>query len=275
MEPPQSWHDTQHCDWEQRRMEVYAAMIDRMDQGIGRIVKTVERHGVLENTVVFFLSDNGGSQEEVQADTGFMTSVMPEETRDGRAVLGGNDPSVMPGPETTFQTVGHEWGNVNNTPFRYGKVRVHEGGIASPLIVHWPAGIRERGVLRHQLTHVVDLLPTCMELAEATYPNEYQGRTTERLQGLSLTPTLENASLDRGVLYFEMNGNRAIRTEKWKAVARAGLKRDLRYQVALPIRHWELYDMVHDRTETNNVAVDHPEILRKMIKQWEQWIQTP
>jgi arylsulfatase len=180
----------------------------------------------------------------------------------------------MPGPETTFQTVGHEWGNVNNTPFRYGKVRVHEGGIASPLIVYWPAGIGQRGALRRQMTHVVDLLPTCMELAKATYPDEYRGSATEQLQGLSLTPTFENRSLDRDTLFFEMNGNRAIRTEEWKAVARAGLKNHLRYQVALPIEYWELYDMECDRTETKDLASDHPEILRQMIQQWEQWIQT-
>jgi arylsulfatase len=275
MEPPKDWHEHKHSAWEQRRMEVYAAMVDRMDQGIGRIVETVDHHGVLDNTVVFFLSDNGGSQEEVQSDTSFMVHVMPETARDGNAIHGGNDPSIMPGPETTFQTVGHEWGNVNNTPFRYGKVRVHEGGIASPLIVYWPAGIGQHGELRRQLTHVVDLLPTCMELAKATYPDEYQGRATEHLQGLSLTSTFENRSLDRDTLFFEMNGNRAIRTEEWKAVARAGLKNDLRYQVALPIEHWELYDMERDRTETKDVAADHPEILRQMIQQWEQWIQSP
>jgi arylsulfatase len=246
-----------------------------MDQGIGRIVETIDRRGLLEDTIVFFLSDNGGSQEEVQANTSFMVSVMPETTRDGRSIHGGNDPSVMPGPETTFQTVGHEWGNVNNTPFRYGKVRVHEGGIASPLIVHWPAGIADRGVLRHQTTHVVDLLPTCMELAEATYPDKYQGNVTECLQGLSLKPTFSNRPLDRDVLYFEMNGNRAVRTEKWKAVARAGLRNNLRYQVVLPIEHWELYDMEKDRTETNNLAAERPDVLRKMVQQWESWMKTP
>ena len=176
-------------------MEVYAAMVDRMDQGIGRIVDRIRDRNALDNTVMFFLSDNGGSQEEVQADTGFMVSVMPDAARDGSPIRGGNDPAIMPGPETTFQTVGHEWGNVNNTPFRYGKVRVHEGGIASPLIVHWPAGIQDRGGLRRQMTHVIDLLPTCMELAGATYPAEYKGRATERLQGLSLTPTFRNRTL--------------------------------------------------------------------------------
>lgn len=114
-----------------------------------------------------------------------------------------------------------------------------------------------------------------MELAEATYPDRYQGNVTERLQGLSLKPTFENRSLDRDVLYFEMNGNRAIRTEKWKAVARAGLRSDLRYQVALPIEHWELYDMEKDRTEINNLAAERPDVLRKMVQQWESWIQTP
>jgi arylsulfatase len=224
---------------------------------------------------VLFLSDNGGSQEEIQASASWVRNVMPEKARDGSQIRGGNDPTIMPGPETTFQSVGHDWGNVNNTPFRYGKVRVHEGGIASPLIVHWPDGIRDRGTLRRQITHVVDLLPTCIELAGAAYPDEYLGKTTERLQGLSLIPTFEDRSLDRDVLYFEMNGNRAIRTRKWKAVARQGLAKKLREQVHLPIEHWELYDMESDRTETKNLAAQHPEILRDMVRRWEQWIQTP
>jgi arylsulfatase len=164
---------------------------------------------------------------------------------------------------------------VNNTPFRYGKVRVHEGGIASPLIIHWPAGIHDRGALRCQMTHVVDLLPTCMELAGATYPEQYKGNATERPQGVSLTPTFANRPLKRDTLFFEMNGNRAIRTEKWKAVGRAGLRRDLRYRVGLPIEYWELYDMETDRTETTNLATDYPDVLRSMVQQWESWIQTP
>jgi arylsulfatase len=255
-------------------MEVYAAMVDRMDQGIGRIVDRIRDRKSLDNTVIIFLSDNGGSQEEVQPDTGFMLSVMPDAARDGSPISGGNDPAIMPGPETTFQTVGHEWGNVNNTPFRYGKVRVHEGGIASPLIVHWPAGIRDGGRLRRQLAHVVDLLPTCMELGGANYPAEYRQGKTETLEGLSLTPTFEDQGLDRDALFFEMNGNRAVRTEKWKAVAREGLSMGLRYQVHIPVENWELYDIEQDRTETKNVAAEHPEVLQEMVRQWEDWIQT-
>jgi arylsulfatase len=275
MEPPLEWKSREHRAWEERRMEVYAAMVDRMDQGIGRIVETLQDHAALRNTIVFFLSDNGGSQEDVQADTGFMRGVMPNQARDGSPIRGGNEPTIMPGPETTFQTVGHEWGNVNNTPFRYGKVRVHEGGIASPLIIHWPDGIHDRGELRHQMTHVIDMLPTCMELARATYPRTHRGNQTEKLQGLSLVPTFDNRSLERDTLFFEMNGNRAIRTGKWKAVAREGLRRDVRYRVKIPIEYWELYDMQHDRTETKNLAAQHPEILRDMVRRWEQWIQTP
>ena len=275
MEPSLDWNSIEHRAWHERRMEVYAAMVDRMDQGIGQILDTISEHGMMENTIVFFLSDNGGSQEEVQADTGFMVGVMPATARDGSPIHGGNDPSMMPGPETTFQTVGHEWGNVNNTPFRYGKVRVHEGGIASPFIVHWPKGIRAHGALRHQVTHIVDLLPTCVELAGATYPDVYSGKKTERLQGLSLTPTFEDRTLGRDTLYFEMNGNRAIRTKKWKAVTRESLPTKLRYHVVLPTDQWELYDMQNDRTETKNVADDHPAILREMIRRWEQWIQAP
>jgi arylsulfatase A-like enzyme len=272
MEPTSPWQSAQHKAWEQRRMEVYAAMVDRMDQGIGQIVDMIREQNALKNTIVVFLSDNGGSQEEIQADTSYVVTVLPDATRDGSPIRPGNDPSIMPGPETTFQTVGHEWGNVNNTPFRYGKVRVHEGGIASPLIVHWPAGIRDGGALRHQLTHVIDLLPTFMELAAATYPSEYEGKATERLQGLGLTPTFDNRNLDRDTLFFEMAGNRAVRNQKWKAVLKQGFPGRLRNKVQVPVEHWELYDMQSDRTETRNLASEHPETLQSMIRQWEEWI---
>ena len=158
MEPEKDWNAVEHPAWDQRRMEVYAAQVDRMDRGIGRILEAVERHRQWENTLTLFLSDNGGSQEEIQAKFGWVRNVMPDTARDGSSIWGGNDPAILPGPETTFQSVGHNWGNTNNTPFRYGKVRVHEGGIASPLIAHWPNGIRDRGKLRRDLTHIVDLL---------------------------------------------------------------------------------------------------------------------
>jgi arylsulfatase len=254
-------------------MEVYAAMVDRMDQGIGRIVDLLRRRGVLDDTVIFFLSDNGGSQEEIQAHASWVRSVMPEKTRDGKTIHGGNDPSIMPGKEATFQSVGHQWGNVSNTPFRYGKVRVHEGGIASPLIVHWPRGIKDHGSLRHQMTHVIDLVPTCMKLAGATYPATHQGRATEPLQGVSLIPTFQNGGLARETLFFEMSGNRAVRNRRWKAVARHKLKGTLRTRVCIPLENWELYDMRNDRTETQNLATVHPEILKGLIRQWERWIQ--
>jgi arylsulfatase len=275
MEPPADWQVAEHLAWHERRMEVYAAMVDRMDQGIGRIVKVMRDRNAFNNTIVFFLSDNGGSQEEVQADTGFMVSVMPDAARNGSPIRGGNDPTIMPGPETTFQTVGHDWGNVNNTPFRYGKVRVHEGGIASPLIVHWPDGIGDRGSLRHPMTHVIDLLPTCMELAGGTYPGEYRGHVTETLQGLSLAPSFADQKLDRDTLFFEMGGNRAVRYGKWRAVAKEGLGKEFREKVKIPLDQWELYDMRNDRTETKNVAADHPLVLREMVQQWEQWIGMP
>ena len=272
LEPPKSFEDSEHHLWEQRRMEVYAAQVDRMDQGIGRIVEAIRRRGMLDDTIVFFLSDNGGSQEEIQAHFGWVQSVMPDKTRDGREIRGGNDPSIMPGPEDTFQSVGHYWGNTNNTPFRYGKVRVHEGGIASPLIIHWPKGIRGCGGLRRQMGHVIDLLPTCMELAGAAYPQAYKGEQTEPLVGLSLVPTFRNRDLARDTLFFEMGGNRAIRTLQWKAVTRRDLPGEFRDQVRIPIEYWELYDMRNDRTETKNLANKNAAVLEELIARWEDWI---
>ncbi len=137
--PP--WEQAKNKDWQCRRMEVYAAMIDRMDQGIGRIVSALEQNGQLDNTLILFLADNGGCAEELTAEWGPQLFI-PEKTRDGRPVRRDNDPAIMPGPEDTYQSYGIPWANASNTPFRLYKHWVHEGGIATPFIAHWPAYIK-------------------------------------------------------------------------------------------------------------------------------------
>ncbi len=174
------WEDERHKKWQARRMEVYAAQIDRMDQGIGRVLDALRETGQWENTLIVFLADNGGCAEELTEFTGEWathdTPVGTEFTRDGRRIHYGNDPSIMPGGEETYQSCGVPWANVSNTPFRLYKHWVHEGGIATPFIVHWPDGIAAKGELRTQPAQLPDVMATFLDVADIEYPSEYKGR---------------------------------------------------------------------------------------------------
>jgi len=254
-------------------MEVYAAMVDRMDQGIGRIVEELNKQGQVDSTLIFFLQDNGGcaeglGREDVPGwhlkDLRPMTADAlqpqiwpPMQTRDGRPVLGG--PGVMPGPADTYVAYGKSWANVSNTPFREYKHWVHEGGIATPLVAHWPAGIRRKGEIEHQPAHLIDIMATCVEVAGAKYPARYQGREVQPLEGTSLVPALEGRPLGRkDALFWEHEGNRAVRDGKWKLVAKHN-------------RAWELYDMESDRTEMNDLAAEHPDRVKELAAKYDAW----
>ncbi len=270
------WQSVEHKEWEARCMEVYAAMVDNMDQGIGRIIAELKKQGVFENTLIFFLQDNGGCAEGMGRGPNVndkwvsaikdRTPMRPDElqpkiwppmkTRDGRPVRGG--PGVMPGPEDTFIAYGQNWANVSNTPFREYKHWVHEGGISTPLIVHWPAGIRARGELRHQSGHLIDIMATCVDLAGARYPAEYKGNKIMPMEGKSLAPAFENKPIEREAIYWEHEGNRAVRKGKWKLVSkRPG--------------DWELYDMQADRTELNDLAWKYPQKVQELKTLYEGW----
>ena len=183
------WATQEHQEWEKECMEVYAAMVDSMDQGIGKIVASLEKQGSLENTLILFLQDNGGCQETVGrrgnskrpatatlptiAADAIRTDVIPKQNRSGIPTLQG--PGVLPGPEDTYIAYGLHWANVSNTPFREYKHFVHEGGISSPLIAHWPKGVRNGGRLVRRPSHLIDVMATCVELAQAEYPEESVG----------------------------------------------------------------------------------------------------
>jgi arylsulfatase len=269
-----AWEDAENKDWQARRMAVYAAMVDRMDQGIGRLVESLERAGELENTLILFLSDNGGAQERFgwldwrdYADSAgagppapgeMQTSLWPKVTRNGEPIQLGNMPEYMPGPEDTYQSYGRPWANVSNAPFREYKSQVHEGGIATPLISHWPAGIERSGGLERQPGHIVDLMATAVDLAGAPYPDSADGSKIHPLRGVSLAPAFRGGPITREKpLFFEHLGSRAIRDGRWKAVAPGASGA------------WELYDMAVDRTETNDLSDKHPERLEEMTQQWE------
>ena len=259
-----SWNKALHKDWEQRRMEVYAAMIDHLDQGVGQIVEALKKRGELENTLIFFLSDNGGEDLEHRkgeiGNTGKPWNIMvyvPLKTRDGRNVIAGDIPGVLPGPDDTYQGYG-QWANLSNTPFRKYKTYVHEGGISTPFIVHWPDGIPARSEWRDQPAHIIDIMPTCLEVAGVDYPSDFNGNHITPAEGLSLHPVFENNPSGHEALFWEHEGNRAVRQGKWKLVSD--------YPDA-----WELYDLKADRTELNNLAGQYPDKVLELEKLYTDW----
>ncbi len=256
-----SWKEEESKKWQARRMEVYAAQIDRMDQGISRIISALEKTERLDNSLILFLADNGGCAEEFDKSNTWFLDYSPEKTRDGRLVKRGNFPSVMPGPEDTYQSYGIPWANASNTPFRLYKSWVHEGGVSTPLIVHWPSRIQARGELCHQPGHLIDIMPTLVDIAGADYPHERKDSEILPMEGKSLFPAFKNKPLDRGAIYFEHEGNRAIRRGKWKLVA------------ATKKGPWELYDLEADRTEINNLAAKNPDLVDKMASMWQSWAE--
>ncbi len=261
--------------WFVRRMEVYAAMVEVMDAGIGRIVEELKRKGILENTLILFLQDNGGCQEEfgsrgaVKPDPKkpvklkpmqpgeLQYGMVPKVTRDGKPVRRGF--GVMPGPPDTYIAYGIEWANASNTPFRMYKHYVHEGGASTPLIAHWPAGIKRRGEFERQPGHLIDVMPTFVELARATYPKERGGKAIQPMEGTSLVPAFSDKDLGRKApIFWEHERNRAIRDGKWKLVAQRE-------------KPWELYDIEADRSEMNDLASAHPDRVKEMTERWEAW----
>jgi arylsulfatase len=255
--PP--WEKVPNKQWQARRMEVYVAQVEIMDEGIGRITEALKRNGKLDNTLILFLADNGGCAEELRIESQWVKRYSGKD-RAGRPIQMGNDPDVMPGPENTFQSYGRPWANASNTPFRLYKHWVHEGGIATPLIAYWPAGIKARGKLRHQPGHLIDIMATCVDVAGAKYPAQYKGNRITPMEGRSLTSAFDNEPIEREAIYWEHEGNRAVRKGNWKLVS----------------KHpggWELYDMEADRTELNNLAGKNPQKVAELRVMYESWAQ--
>ena len=244
-------------------MEVYAAQIDRMDQGIGRILQVLKETGIRDNTLIVFLSDNGGCAEELGPEAAGWIAKSAEKagtlkTRDGRDIRFGNRPDIIPGGEDTYASYGIPWANLSNTPFRLYKHWVHEGGIATPFIVHWPEGIKAQGALRHQPAQLPDVMATFLDVAGVDYPESYKGRSVKALEGFSMLPTFSNKTAARALLYWEHEGNKAVRKGRWKLVCKYP-------------GDWELYDMEAGRTEMHDVSVKHPKIVRELAGRYDTW----
>ncbi len=239
----QSWTDVVDKDEWDHRMAVYAGMVDRMDQGIGRVLEAIRRMGVEQNTLVIFLSDNGASAEALDS--------WPDPAR-------GHQPESVLGTRESHRCLEVGWANAANTPFREHKMWAHEGGIATPFIASWPAGIKARGELTHQVGHVIDLMPTLLDLAGLKYPRRFQDRELTAVEGKSLAPVLQGKRLGQRTLAWEHEGNRAIRVGDWKLVAR--FRGD-----------WELYNLAVDRTELNNLASSMPAKVKQLDQRWQDW----
>lgn len=231
-----AWADVKDPDMRDLKMAVYAAQIDRMDQNIGRILARLKSMGVEDNTLVLFLSDNGGCAEEIHR----------------------SKPGALPGTPDSYESYGLPWANASNTPFRLYKHWVHEGGIATPLIAYWPAVIKKSSIT-HQPGHLVDIMATCVDVAGTTYPRTYKDREITPLEGKSLLPILQGKTRQgHDAICWEHEGHRAIRQGKWKLVARLRGK-------------WELYDLDADRTETNDLAAKQPDKVKELTEHYEAW----
>ena len=273
----ESWEKVRNKEFEARCIEVYAAQVDCMDQGIGRIVAELKAQRQFDNTLLFYLQDNGGCAELIGRGTNFTARAAaptlapmskadrqhgtePKQTRDGWPVRQGY--GVMAGGPDTFVSYGRGWANVSNTPFREYKHWVHEGGISTPLIVHWPEGIARsrRGKLVSKPGHLIDIAATCVEVAGAKYPTEFGGEKIWPLEGVSLRAAFDGRQSERTQpIFFEHEGNRAVREDKWKLVAKG------------PHAKLELYDMAMDRSETSDVASSEPRLVTELAAKWDAW----
>ncbi len=229
------------------KMAIHAAMISRMDMEIGRVVEQLKKMGEYENTLILFASDNGASAEQIiRGDK--------------------HDKTALPGSAKSYLCLGPGWATCANTPFRLHKHWNHEGGISSRLIVHWPKVIKGKGELRHEPGHFIDIAPTVMDAAKVDWPEKINGQEVPAKPGFSLKRAFtKDGTIKREYIWWAHSGNRAIRMNDWKLSA---------CSKAYTNGKWELYDLKTDRCEMNNLASQHPEILEKLAKKWDETAET-
>jgi len=221
------------------KMSVHAAMVDRMDQEIGRVIRQLKEMGQFDNTVIFLLSDNGASAEMMVRGKG-------------------HDKNVRPGSEDSHLCIGPGWASASNTPLRRSKAWVHEGGISTPLIVHWPDGIKSKNEIRNNPGHLVDILPTILELAGNIDPADETSSGYPELHGVSLVSSFyKDNSVKHDFIYFNHEGNYALRMDNWKLVTSE-----------LDTHQWSLYNLANDRSENNDLSTEYPERVKMMKEKW-------
>lgn len=227
------------------RMAIYAAQIDNMDQGVGRILEALKAENQLDNTLIFFLSDNGACAE-------FISSGKRKE---------------VDGKEDTFESYRVNWANVSSTPFREYKHYTNEGGIATPLIIHWPKGIDENlyNSFVTNYGHISDIMTTCVDVSQTSYPVTYKGKNIHSLVGKSLKPHFNGNNNNRGKIFWEHEANIAVRDGKWKLVTKT------RQDAQLDEKNLSLYDMDTDPTEMDNLSARYPDKVKEMYHEWINW----
>ncbi|TKG93016.1 arylsulfatase [Puteibacter caeruleilacunae] len=228
-----------------KRMAIYAAQVDNMDQNIGRILENLKRQGKLDNTLIFFLSDNGASPE-------------PRSKKDKSL-------EAM-GTEASFESYGAPWANASNTPFRLFKSWIHEGGVITPLIVHWPKHVQPIDKALDTPGSITDIMATCVEVSGAKYPKKYQGEKIPAMVGTSLMPALEGKEFDRGPICWEHEANMGIRDGKWKLVSVSNKEEPY-------LGKLELYNIEEDRSEMNDLADQNPKKVKELYEKWTNWAE--
>ena len=267
------WETDPNHQWQAHRMQVYAAMITEMDAAIGKVIGELKAKGILNNTLIVFVSDNGGSNEGHLNNTiermkkNWTSSVIPKQTLDGKPVKPGDWPGVKLGGPETYGSYGPRWANVSNTPFRRHKSWTHEGGISTPCIMHWPNRLKA-GATTNAVAHLIDLLPTFMEASETDIANP---------EGMNLIPLFQQqlgddvrSNFDSREIGWEHEGNRAFRSGKWKIVSEFPGTWKTMYPYSKDGK-WELYDIEVDRTELNDLASKNPVKLKELTTKYKRW----
>jgi arylsulfatase len=234
------WEDLSPDERKQEatRMEIYAAMVDRVDKNIGRLLKRLEEQRKLDNTLILFLSDNGACATDPKVDY--------------------EDPNAPMGSVASYVSYGQNWATVSDTPLRKWKTTSHEGGIGTPLIVHWPAGIKPQTGWNREPAHLIDIMPTLMAVSGAKYPGASKEAKIPPMDGVSLLPAFKGETIERkSPLFYQFGKGSAMRDGQWKLV-RLGPT-------------WELYDLTIDRTETHNLAAQRPDLVKQMGDAWLAW----
>lgn len=252
------WEDLtdEEKDWRDHLMAIYAAMVDNMDQNIGRVLDKLKETGQYENTLIFFVSDNGACP--------YPNAMGDEPVYDDSGDL------IVPGGPDAEYAYGWEWANAGNTPFRKYKQFTHEGGTATPFIVHWPAA-RQEGLLTHQKGHIIDVMATCVDVAGAQYPSEHEGNQIHPMEGISLLPIIQgNQREGHEYICWEHKGNQGILKDDWKLVSYHPTQRGITDEES-ETAGWELYNLAADRTELNDLIDEEPERVAELEKLYQAW----
>jgi len=256
----EDWETIGNKEWRIRNMAVYAAMIDHVDQAIGRVVAALKKAGRFENTLIMFVDDNGACPEHLYGDGwGTAGNVIKWAKDQGKELSMGDNMDVPSGGPFTYHSVGHNWSNASNTPLRRYKSHTHEGGSCTPFIAHWPKVITDGGQITREIGHVSDVMATCVALGEAEYPAEFKGNVIPPREGRNLMPVFQGKTRPTDhPIFFNHVGNRGIRHGKWKLVS----ARD---------KPWELYNLDLDKCETDDLVEKMPEKAAELEKIWQAW----